>query len=269
MKTFQLQGTSRTEVGKKSSRELRKQGLVPCNMYGIQKDENGLPVALPFVVKKDDLRKLIYTPDIYVVDLTIDGKLYNAIINRKKYLDTDLLPGYDHNFLWTVELAGHYQGLRYEAAYIGDNVHFKKTAADPTTKNFGGWYAQAGYLLFGGSQNYDANGGKYTKITRGRKWGDIELCARYEYCDLNYKNVYGGSAEAYTLGLNWQVNNNVKIVVNYQYNNNDRYANGKNKLFVGHDAGGNPTKDYTKVVEGKNKAGVDYHMIGLRFEIDF
>ncbi len=209
---------------------------------------------------------------------SVDPKEYGAYrasarnstsINRKKYLDTDLLPGYDHNFLWTVELAGHYQGLRYEAAYIGDNVHFKKTAADPTTKNFGGWYAQAGYLLFGGSQNYDANGGKYTKVTRGRKWGDIELCARYEYCDLNYKNVYGGSAEAYTLGLNWQVNNNVKIVLNYQFNNNDRYANGKNKLFVGHDAGGNPTKDYSKVVEGKNKAGVDYHMIGLRFEIDF
>lgn len=85
MKTFQLQGTSRTEVGKKSSRELRKQGLVPCNMYGIQKDENGLPVALPFVVKKDDLRKLIYTPDIYVVDLTIDGKLYNAIIQEMQF----------------------------------------------------------------------------------------------------------------------------------------------------------------------------------------
>lgn len=85
MKTFQLQGTSRQEVGKKSSRELRKQNLVPCVMYGIQKDENGTPVALPFTVKKDDLRKLIYTPDIYVVDLTIDGKLYNAIIQEMQF----------------------------------------------------------------------------------------------------------------------------------------------------------------------------------------
>ena len=85
MKTFQLQGTSRKEVGKKSTRELRKQGLVPCNMYGIQKDEKGLPVALPFVVKKDDLRKLIYTPEIFVIDLTIDGKLYNAIIQEMQF----------------------------------------------------------------------------------------------------------------------------------------------------------------------------------------
>ena len=57
--------------------------------------------------------------------------------------------------------------------------------------------------------------------------------------------------------------------VNYQFNNNDRYANGKNKLFVGLDDKGEPTKDYAKVVTAKGKAGVDYHMISVRFEIDF
>ncbi len=190
-------------------------------------------------------------------------------INRKKYVDTNNLPGFDHNNLWTVELAGHWNGLRYEAAYVGDNVHFKSDAADPATKNFGGWYVQAGYLLFGGKQQYDSRGGKYTKVERGRKWGDLELCARYENVDLNDGNVYGGAAEAYTLGLNWHVNDNVKFVVNYQYNNNDRYANGKNKLNVGLDASGKPTKDYSKVVTADGKAGVDYHMVCVRFEIDF
>lgn len=190
-------------------------------------------------------------------------------INRKKYVDTNNLPGFDHNNLWTVELAGHWNGLRYEAAYVGDNVHFKKDAADPATKNFGGWYVQAGYLLFGGKQQYDSRGGKYTKVERGRKWGDLELCARYENVDLNDGNVYGGAAEAYTLGLNWHVNDNVKFVVNYQYNNNDRYANGKGKLNVGKDAAGNAVKDYTKVVTASGKAGVDYHMVCVRFEIDF
>ncbi|MDT3356210.1 MAG: porin [Bacteroidota bacterium] len=186
-------------------------------------------------------------------------------INRKKYVDTDLLRGYNHNLLYTVEVAGHHDGLRYEAAYIGDHVCFN----DAEARNFGGWYAQAGYLLFGGSQRYDANGGKYTKVRRGRSWGDVELCARYEFIDLNDGNVYGGSAEAYTLGINWIVNNNVKIMLNYQFNNNDRYANGKGKLLVGHDASGKPTKDYTKVVEAGRKAGVDYHMLGIRFEVDF
>ena len=189
-------------------------------------------------------------------------------INRKKYLDTDDLPGYDHNLLWTAELAGHWNGLRYEAAYVQDNVKFKADAADPTPRQFWGWYAQAGYLLFGGHQRYDANGGKYTKVKPGKNWGDIELCARYEYCDLNDGNVYGGAAQAYTLGINYWVNNNVKFQVNYQFNDNDRYANGKGKLFVGNDATtGKPTKDFTKIAD--KKAGVDYHMLCVRFEIDF
>ena len=188
-------------------------------------------------------------------------------INRKKYLDTNNLKDYDHNNLWTVELAGHWDGFRYEAAYIGDNVCFK----DDASINLSGWYVQAGYLLFGGRQRYDANGGKYTKIKPARKWGDIELCLRYEFLDLNApeRNVFGGSAEAYAVGLNWWVNNNVKIQLNYQYNNNDRYANGKDKLYVGLDSAGKPTRDYTKVATESGKAGVDYSMLALRFEIDF
>ena len=190
-------------------------------------------------------------------------------INRKKYLDTNNLKGYDHNNLWTVELAGHWDGFRYEAAYVGDNVRFNDEGVQSI--NFSGWYAQAGYLLFGGRQRYDANGGKYTKIKPGRNWGDLELCFRYEFVDLNApaRNVFGGSAEAYTVGLNWWVNNNVKVQLNYQYNNNDRYANGKDKLYVGLDSAGKPTRDYTKVATESGKAGVDYSMLALRFEIDF
>ena len=196
-------------------------------------------------------------------------------INRKKYVDTNNIKDYNHNNLWTVELAGHWNGFRYEAAYIGDNVRFNDPSSpssiDTRSINLGGWYVQAGYLLFGGKQRYDANGAKYTKIKPGKKWGDVELCARYEFVDLNAPemNVFGGSAEAYSVGLNWWVNNNVKMQLNYQFNNNDRYANGKNKLNVGLDASGNPTKDFAKVVAADGKAGVDYHMLAVRFEIDF
>ena len=99
----------------------------------------------------------------------------------------------------------------------------------------------------------------------------MELCFRYEFIDLNFPkaNVYGGSAEAYAVGLNYWVNNNVKMQLNYQFNNNDRYANGKGKLFVGLDDKGAPTKDYKAVQAEAGKAGVDYHMLALRFEIDF
>jgi phosphate-selective porin OprO/OprP len=190
-------------------------------------------------------------------------------INRRKYLDTNTIPDYDHNLLWTAELAGHWGGLRYEGAFVMDHVFFKPEAADPEPKKFWGWYAQAGYLLFGGSQRYDSNGGKYTKVKPGKKWGDLELCARYEFLNLNCDKIFGGSAEAYTVGLNYWVTNNVKMQLNYQFNNNDRYANGKGKLFVGLDDKGNPTKDFKAVQAVNGKAGVDYHMLALRFEIDF
>lgn len=194
-------------------------------------------------------------------------------INRKKYLDTDVIKGVDHELLYTIEAAGSYEGLRYEAAYIGNTVKLKDDSpmTNKLDKNFGGWYAQAGYLLFGGRQRYDSNGAKFNRVERGRKWGDIEVAARYEYLNLNDfdGDVYGGSAQAYTLGVNYWVNNNVKLMINYQYNDNDRFANGKNKLLVGRDAQGNPTKDFTKVVDPKGKAGVDYSMISVRFEVVF
>lgn len=194
-------------------------------------------------------------------------------INRKKYLDTDEIQDADHELLYTGEIAGHYKGLRYEGAYIGNTISLKDDSKQANTKDkhFGGWYAQAGYLLFGGQQRYDSNGAKYNRIIRGKKWGDVEVTARYEYLDLNDSDggIYGGSAQAYTVGLNFWVNNNVKLMVNYQYNDNDRYANGKGKLLVGHDADGKPTSDYTKVVESKGKAGVDYSMLAVRCEIVF
>jgi phosphate-selective porin OprO/OprP len=124
-------------------------------------------------------------------------------------------------------------------------------------------------LLFGGQQRYNLNEREFTQPSRGRKWGDIELLLRYDYLNLNSKNIYGGSGENYTLGLNYYINKSVKVALNYQYSKDDRYANGKGKLFVGHDAAGNPTSNFKDVVEKKKDAGVRYNMLALRFEIDF
>ena len=80
MKSLSITGSARTEVGKKSTNELRKQGLVPCCLYGEKKDENGNPVSFAFSVTVESLRKLVYTPDIHVVDLTIDGNTVKAVM---------------------------------------------------------------------------------------------------------------------------------------------------------------------------------------------
>ena len=85
MKSIDIKGTARTETGKKAARNIRKTGAVPCNLYGEAKGENGLPVAKSFTVTQDELRKLVYTPDIYSVNLTIDGQECKAIMKELQF----------------------------------------------------------------------------------------------------------------------------------------------------------------------------------------
>ena len=85
MKSIQIQGSARTETGKKATRDLRRNDSVPCVLYGSQKDENGKKIATHFSVTVDGLRKLVYTPHIYVVDLNIDGKIVNAVMKDTQF----------------------------------------------------------------------------------------------------------------------------------------------------------------------------------------
>ena len=64
---------------------MRKEGVVPCNLYGEKKGENGLPEALAFSVPFSELRKAIYTPNVYVVNLNIDGEKHMAIIKEMQF----------------------------------------------------------------------------------------------------------------------------------------------------------------------------------------
>ena len=84
MKEFALNGQKRETVGKKASRLLRKEGLVPCNIYGEHK-EDGKPKAMSFAIAIADLRKEIYTPHIYVLNLNIDGEERKAVIKELQF----------------------------------------------------------------------------------------------------------------------------------------------------------------------------------------
>lgn len=85
MKEINVTGQKRTDVGKKATKALRKEGLVPCNLYGEKKGENGLPEALSFAVAANELRKIVYTPHIYVINLIIDGESHTAIMKELQF----------------------------------------------------------------------------------------------------------------------------------------------------------------------------------------
>ena len=79
MKEINVTGQKRTDLGKKASKTLRKEGLVPCNIYGLA-EQDGKPTAMAFAVPMTELRKIIYTPHIYVINLVIDGESHTAIL---------------------------------------------------------------------------------------------------------------------------------------------------------------------------------------------
>lgn len=88
MKEINVTGQKRSDLGKKASKIARKEGLIPCNLYGEAKDENGLPKALSFVVPMTELRKAVYTPHVYVVNLNIDGDEHKAIMKELQFHPT-------------------------------------------------------------------------------------------------------------------------------------------------------------------------------------
>lgn len=75
MKTFELKGELRNDLGKKATKAFRKEDKIPAVIYG--GDDK---TAIHFTVTNSDVRKLIYTPEIFLVDLTIGKDNYKAII---------------------------------------------------------------------------------------------------------------------------------------------------------------------------------------------
>jgi len=85
MKEIDVTGQKRTDLGKKASKMVRKEGLVPCNLYGEQKGEDGKPMALAFCSPMSELRKIVYTPHIYVIRLVIDGEPHTAVMKELQF----------------------------------------------------------------------------------------------------------------------------------------------------------------------------------------
>lgn len=77
MKVFEINGTLRG-TGKSQTKKVRNAGDVPCVLYG-----SGDPIH--FAVKKIEIKKAVYTPDVFVVNLNLDGKVHKAIIRDSQF----------------------------------------------------------------------------------------------------------------------------------------------------------------------------------------
>lgn len=73
MKTFELKASLRENVGKKATLKLRRSGQVPCVLYGGEKNVH-------FSAPVNEFRKLIYTPNVYLVNVNCGDSQYTAVL---------------------------------------------------------------------------------------------------------------------------------------------------------------------------------------------
>ena len=140
MKTFQLSAEPRTDLGKKAAQALREEGKIPAVLNGgeiielpftgtlkpgekLVEIENGRGmITTDLTVTNDSVRKLIYTPDIFAIELNVNGETRNAVIKdiqfhpvKDNILHIDLLEVSDKKPVTIevpVKLEGHAEGVK-------------------------------------------------------------------------------------------------------------------------------------------------------------
>ena len=140
MKTYKLAAEPRTDLGKKAAKTLRSEGKIPVVLNGgevfempfkgtlkpgekIVEIENGRGmITTDLTVANDDVRKLIFTPDIYAVELDFNGDKKMAVLREVQYhpvkdniLHMDFLEVSDKKpvvMAVPVKLEGHAEGVK-------------------------------------------------------------------------------------------------------------------------------------------------------------
>lgn len=78
MKSVSISGSLRENVGKKDAKAQRSKGLIPCVLYGGEQQYQ-------FVVPEKQFQKLLYTPEVRYVELELEGKTRNAIVQDTQF----------------------------------------------------------------------------------------------------------------------------------------------------------------------------------------
>jgi large subunit ribosomal protein L25 len=78
MQTIEVKAVKRDNLGKSATKELRTSGKVPSVMYGGEE-------IVHFYAEQNEFRKLLFTPNVYLVNLNLDGAKYIAIIKDLQF----------------------------------------------------------------------------------------------------------------------------------------------------------------------------------------
>lgn len=170
-----------------------------------------------------------------------------------KHLDTGDLPA-DNVRIWGAEAALVLGPFSVQGEFIRADVSFLEEDRDLTffnfdrpfrmsDRHFDGYYVQMSYFLTGENRPYDRAAGAFDRVRprnpfnlAGGGWGAWELAARYDRLDLDDYDfeggVVGGRGRSLTLGMNWYMTDNARMMFDYIRNHIDQYAyNGDIDIF--------------------------------------
>ena len=134
-----------------------------------------------------------------------------------RWVDTGTLAADDVS-LANVELAGVMGPLHATAEYMQASVNGTSGAPDP---DFSGYYAEVGYFITGETRAYKRSSGAFDRVKPNRSWdknggkGAWEAALRYSSLDLTDSGISGGEIDNITAGVNWYMNNNMRMQFNY------------------------------------------------------
>ncbi|MCP4746961.1 MAG: hypothetical protein GY874_12615 [Desulfobacteraceae bacterium] len=155
-----------------------------------------------------------------------------------KFLKHDKIENTKDVQTYGLELTAKLGKAQFQTEYMKSKINSTDSGKSP---EFDGWYAYVSYFLTDDQRLYNLSDAEFGGVRPKGKYGAFEVALRYSTLNLNDQSVWaddlddnGGEAKNITAALNWYINNNLMLKINYIHVDNDEFANG-NGDFEGDD----------------------------------
>ena len=195
---------------------------------------SGRITGIPYY--EDEGKKLIHTGFSYshqnAFDNTISFDSTPETHMTDDFVDTGSFTAHSSD-RFNPELAVVYGPFSLQTEYTFVDVNLKRSMdSDP---EFSGLYVYGSYFLTGEHRKYSTKSGTFSRVKPKNNfyWGEgigaIELTARYSHLDLDDESIRGGKLNDITAGINWYLNPNTRIMLNYVHAHADILNTGVNR----------------------------------------
>lgn len=158
----------------------------------------------------EDEMRLRARPEVHLTDRLINTDHFTAKSENRIKLESAAVFG-------PFSIQGE-----YDQSFVRDGL----TQADDSgsrleiTPNFSGFYMYGSYFLTGESRAYKTKSGEFTQVKPKKNFGKDgigawEVAARYSHLDLTDSGIFGGKMDNITVGLNWYLSPNSRLMLNY------------------------------------------------------